>query len=303
VGVILILIAIPVLIALPISLIFSASWLHGVLPNGVASLVAFNGSVLWIKLLIALVVLLPFVGMFYGGIALIFNLRPQRVRPGLLIFIGWLISLMALTVLIIIAVRPYYGGVEEAREEVSVQMHSDTLYVHYTTSSVLPNKNIWMEASASEAFLAWFEGERQNLRAIVYPRIRIVRVDSLQPLRLRLTGTAAGRRIDEAVTRAEEMIPAYALQDSLITLLPDVYSRSNKWQGNMSEVLIYLPQGKQVVLTSPYWHHFDRSSPRISKGAIWKNRHFDSNRLRYRLERNHDRWERKWERWERRWND
>jgi len=307
VGVLLIFIAMPVLVALPISLIFSASWLHGVLPSGVASIVAFNGSILWIKLLIALVVLLPFVGMFYGGIALIFNLRPQRVRPGLIIFATWLLSVAALVVMLIIATRPYYGGVEEAREEIPLQIHSDTLYVHYAHSSALPNKNLWMEANSSEAFLAWFEGDKQNLKAIVYPHIRIIRVDSTQPLRIRLTGRAAGRYVNEAITRAEETIAAYTLQDSLFTLLPDVYSSNNKWQGNMSEVTIYLPQGKQVVLAAPFRHHFDRSSPRISKGAIWKNRRFYpdnlSNRINNRLERKLERWERKWERFDRRWND
>jgi len=307
VGGLLILIATPVLIALPISLIFSASWLHSVLPSGIASIVAFHGSLLWIKLVFALVVLLPFVGMFYGGIALIFNLRPQRVRPGLLIFIVWLISLMAFIVMMIIASTPYYGGVEKAREEVHVAMPSDTLYVYYANSATLPNKGVWIEANASKAFLCWFEGEKQNLRAIVYPHIRIVRVDATQPLRIRLTGTAAGRHISEAIARAEETIPAYTLHDSLITLLPDVYTRNNKWQGNTSEVLIYLPQGKQVILTTPFRHHFDRSAPLVSQGVVWKNRNFAPNRfhnrLNNRLERNQDKWERKWERFNRRWND
>jgi len=301
-GILLVLIAIPVLVALPISMIFSASWLYGILPHGIDTLIAFNGSIFWIKVLIALVVLLPFVGMFYGGIALVFNLKPQKVRPGLMIFIGWIISLIALVIMLVFASRPYHGGVEEASEDISMQMSSDTLYVRYVAPSEIPNKDIWAEANASEAFLAWFEGGQKNLRAIVYPRIRIVRVESTQPMRIRLSGTAAGRYMDEAYSRAEETIPAYTLQDSLITLLPDIYSKSNKWQGNMSEVFIYLPQGKEVILTSPYRHHFDRSAPRISKGALWKNRHFGTNRLNWsnRMERNWNRWERKWDQWERR---
>ena len=70
----------------------------------------------------------------------------------------------------------------------------------------------------------------------------------------------------------------------------------------MGEVLVYLPQGKQVVLTSPYHHHFDRSAPRISKGNI--RFYAGSGRSYYRdnwTHRDWSQWERKWERWEQRW--
>ena len=307
VGVLLLMIAIPVLISLPISMVFSLSWFHGILPKGIDSLVAFHGSFLWIQILLALVILLPFVGMLYGGIRLIFNLKQQRIRPGFIIFVGWLISLMALLVLFVVAARPYYGGIEEAHEEVPIQMLSDTLYVHYTTPAELPVKDLWMEANASEANLVWFEGEKHSLQAIVYPRIRIVRVDAQQQMRVIFRGKAAGRYAEESFRRAEESIPGYRLQDSLITLLPEVYSSMNPWQGNASEVVIYLPQGKQVVLTSPYRHHFDRSAPGISNGAAWRNRHFGSvrpygnSRLDDKWDRWERRWERKWERLERRW--
>jgi len=303
VGVVLILIAMPILIAIPVSLVFSTSVLYSVFPPDLMSLVAFNGSILWIKILGALVILLPFVGMFYGGISLIFNLHP-RMRPGLIIFIGWVISLIALITMVIIASQPYYGGVEKAWEEHSIETSSDTLYVHYSASSPLPQNHVYIEADASKAYLAWFEGEKRDLRVIVYPHIEIIRVDSTQQMRIRLTGLAAGRYTDEAFSRAEETIPAFTLQDSLLTLLPDVYSRAHKWQGNIGEVLIYLPQGKQVVLTAPYRHHFDRSAPRISKGMVWKKRHLDSKWERWndRMERKRDRWERKWERLEQRWD-
>ena len=303
VGVLLVLISVPILIVVPISFIFSASWFHGIWPQGFVQLVAFHGSGLWMCILAGLALLLPFVGMLSGGIMLIFGLKPKRFRPGLIIFTGWLISIIALVIMLIFASRPYHGGIEEARTEISVPMPSDTLYVRYVSTPEIPDKDIWVETNASEAFLAWFEGGRKNLRAVVYPRIRIVRVDSLQPMRIRLTGIASGRYMSEAHARAEESIPAYTLQDSLITLLPDVYSQSNKWQGNMSEVLIYLPKGKQVVLTSPYRHHFDRNAPTISK-VTFKNVYAGPHRFHRNnwRERDRSRWDRKWERWDRRWD-
>ena len=42
---------------------------------------------------------LPFVGMLYGGIMMIFDLRTPRWRPGLVIFLLWIIALTVVTVL------------------------------------------------------------------------------------------------------------------------------------------------------------------------------------------------------------
>ena len=42
---------------------------------------------------------LPFVGMLYGGIMMLFDLRSPSWRPGLMIFLLWIIALTALTVL------------------------------------------------------------------------------------------------------------------------------------------------------------------------------------------------------------
>ena len=311
VGVVFLLISIPVLVVLPISMIFYASWIWGgVLPQGLASIVAFHGSVLWIQILGALVLVLPFVGMLFAGISLIFNLKPKKIRPGLIIFTTWLLSVFVLVIMVATALRPYYGGVEEMREEVPVFMHSDTLYVQYTTSQEVPHHTLGMRATSSEAFLFWFEGERRSLEIVVYPHIRIVRVDSSQEMRIAFMGYGAGRYVDEAYSRAEESIPAHKIQDSLLMLLPESYSRTNKWQGNWGEVVVYLPKGKEVMLTSPYQHHFDRSAPQISKGAIWRNFHprrlYGGNQMernRSRMEERWSRWEDKWSRWEERWND
>ena len=55
-------------------------------------------SVLYI-IAVALTCLLPFVGMLYGAIMLLFDLRTPRWRPGLVLFIVWVIALTVFTVL------------------------------------------------------------------------------------------------------------------------------------------------------------------------------------------------------------
>jgi phage shock protein PspC (stress-responsive transcriptional regulator) len=53
----------------------------------------------WVAVLVALAVILPFVGILYGGIQLIFGFKAPSWKPGLVIFVLWLIILVVLGVL------------------------------------------------------------------------------------------------------------------------------------------------------------------------------------------------------------
>lgn len=56
---------------------------------------------LWVKILAVTVYVLPFIGMLYASIMLLFNLRSPSWHPGLVLFVLWLIALVALGVLIV----------------------------------------------------------------------------------------------------------------------------------------------------------------------------------------------------------
>ena len=53
----------------------------------------------WIHILLALVVFLPFLGILYGGLQLLFGFKSPSWHPGLVIFILWLMSLIATGIL------------------------------------------------------------------------------------------------------------------------------------------------------------------------------------------------------------
>ncbi len=64
-----------------------------------APIFALSLPVMLLKTVILLVVLLPFLGMLYGGIQMIFGFKPPKWKPGLIIFVIWMIALIALVVL------------------------------------------------------------------------------------------------------------------------------------------------------------------------------------------------------------
>jgi phage shock protein PspC (stress-responsive transcriptional regulator) len=53
----------------------------------------------WVMVLVALAVILPFVGILYGAIQMIFGFKSPSWKPGLVIFVLWLIILVVLGVL------------------------------------------------------------------------------------------------------------------------------------------------------------------------------------------------------------
>lgn len=54
----------------------------------------------WIHALLALVVFLPFLGILYGGLQLLFGFKSPSWHPGLVIFVLWLMALVATGILV-----------------------------------------------------------------------------------------------------------------------------------------------------------------------------------------------------------
>ncbi len=54
----------------------------------------------WVVVLLVLAVVLPLIGLIYGGVQMIFGFKPPKWRPGLVIFVVWLIVLVVLGVLL-----------------------------------------------------------------------------------------------------------------------------------------------------------------------------------------------------------
>ena len=55
----------------------------------------------WVHVLTAVVIFLPFIGILYGALQLLFGFKSPKWHPGLVIFILWLMSLLALAILMV----------------------------------------------------------------------------------------------------------------------------------------------------------------------------------------------------------
>ncbi|NLZ18776.1 MAG: PspC domain-containing protein [Bacteroidales bacterium] len=58
----------------------------------------------WVHALAAVVIFLPFLGILYGALQLLFGFKSPKWHPGLVLFVLWLMSLLALAILVITGV-------------------------------------------------------------------------------------------------------------------------------------------------------------------------------------------------------
>ncbi len=58
----------------------------------------------WVHALTAVVIFLPFLGILYGALQLLFGFKSPKWHPGLVIFVLWLMSLLALAILVVTGV-------------------------------------------------------------------------------------------------------------------------------------------------------------------------------------------------------
>lgn len=262
---------------------------HGFIPIDVLDYVKLGlTDTLWLKISSLAFFFLPLVGMLYGGIQILFEFRNPRFRPGLIIFILWVIAGFASVTLLVKSSQPYW---EDAREvsEVPVISQSDTIYVKFASTNTLPDTNVIMEGDESEMVLFWMDDAAKDKKFISFPKVRIVRQSSDEPRKLRLRTQAFSATSGEAMIKAQKNLPAFELTDSLLTIQCDVYDKVNKWDGTNKVISIYVPDSVKVIVQEPVKFAFD-SNMRIHSGWDWC---FDD-----------DEWDRRWERkWNRRWND
>ena len=214
---------------------------------------------LYLKIALTIIILLPFVGMLYTGLQLLFGFKSPKWRPGLVIFLLWLLSIILFSLFSIKASRPYWGD-SVSQEELVLNDSLSTLYINLTTTNSLPQSKVFFDADRYGLNLFWVDGTRHNREVVVYPRIRIVRLsDDSSQKRMEILVNTVSYNYAEAYFKAQTSMPVFSLTDSLLAVSPQVYTKNNKWGGTRSQITLYLPKQMKVQVVSPVQHDFSNS--------------------------------------------
>jgi len=264
---------------------------HGVIPFDVFDYVNLGlDNSLWIKITFLLVLFLPLVGMLYGGIHILFGFKNPRLRPGLLIFLLWIVSGIAFTLLTVQASRSYWNHGTEGKSLV-INKDIDTLYVKFVSPKPMPDTRVLLEADRADMILLWIDGERTNREIVAFPKVNLIRQSEEDSSLISYDAYAMAFTYAEALIKAEKNIPNIELKDSLLTIYSDTYDKNNKWDGIIKEVSIYVPERVKVIVQEPIKHDFERVSERNCNWN-WSN---SNNEWRGNWHSNwHNQWHNQW---------
>lgn len=237
----------------------------------VADYVQLNASVLWIKILGLMVWFLPFVGMLYGGIRILSGMKRPKFRPGLILFLLWLVCLAGLAVFTVRAIRPYTHRSESGLAKVPVKTY-DTLYVKYIEPAGNEEARMYVEARSNQ-FRLGFMNRREGVRGmefVTYPRLKVIRQDGASDSFLECSMSAYSPLKRWGESRRQAMVDkTVSVQDSLIRVSPKIYSRQQKYDGKKTALRLYVPENTVVIVTDPVYHTFGDSSYITENGVFW----------------------------------
>ena len=224
-------------------------------------------STIWLKISALAFFFLPLIGMLYGGIQMLFDFKKSKFRPGLIIVILWIISGFAAATLSVKAARPYF---QQGREVSDVPMlsKSDTIYIKLASATAMPQTKVMMEGDESDMTLFWVDESGADRKFVAFPKVRIVRQSGDEARFLNLRTQAFAYTSGEAMIKAQKNLPAFELTDSLLTIHPDVYNKTNKWDGTNKTIALYIPDSVKVIVQEPLKFAFD-TNMRIHSGWDW----------------------------------
>lgn len=278
-SVLLIIISVSGLATLSFSL-FGLEFFKGVIPINMLDYLYLgveNG--LFLKIAIISFLTIPFLGMLYGGIQLLFRFKTTRVRPGLIILLLWIISLFAVIFYSVKSTRPYWDSAEYSGQ-ITLNQEVDTIYVRFISKTPMPEERVFLSADYSDFFVSWMDNNRE---LVVFPNLRIVRQSPKAERVLRYRTYAHANSYSSALVKAQRDVPSIQIKDSVITISPKYYNRQQKWDGLSQEILLYIPEGVIIIVEEPLQHSFNKV---IRKEGIFRFHKWGSN-----FERKLDRFE------------
>ena len=219
---------------------------HGISLLSVPDFIELNiGSTMWLKVFGVLAFLLPCVGMLHGGLKLCFRFNSPKWRPGLVLFLAWLASSFIFVVCSVKALNPYYDLNTDYKEEMAFSSPKDTVYVE--CPQVLGMERVKLNIEVAGYSLEMFylnNDEGRGTELAWYPKLIIRRSADISVPYIRGTFTS----LYWGETKLGEVA---SVQDSLLTLIPQVYSKEKKFAGKLHTIWLYVPDSTEVVLKEP----------------------------------------------------
>jgi len=228
------------------------TFISGILGSSVISL-----SYLWVpKLLIGLVVVLPFVGMLYGGIMLIFKLKAPAWRPGLILFVIWLLSLIGLILFGIKTTKNYWHLNKNTATELIVPA-GKSLYVEFEGLDRWENKQKIIKGDRDQYILVYVDTEgADSASVVVYPFVEMEHVTG-EDCTVNVSSNLFNSTMSLDELNKTRELSFYRFHGDTLTLSPAIYGKGNPVKEIGRKIKVNIPDDMNLVIERPVFHQFD----------------------------------------------
>ena len=227
---------------------------------------------LWItKIFTYLALYLPPLGIVYAAIMLLFNLKAPKWRPGIVIFIVWILSVVA-SIVLWFNYFAYAIDTQRSLVEENIPKVYDTLYVEFKRCNTTLMERIsegdtsaWSDDDGSDVKLicGWLKRpipffdsfsyvyaarDKHGYEFEVYPWVKIVQQEDSPNMIVNKVYKTFG----DGRSTLSDMDNLYTMQDSLITIKPVTISKEKPYKvGNRGSITIKVPKSTVVIVKTP----------------------------------------------------
>lgn len=214
----------------------------------------FFGGVagLW---LLKISVILPFIGLLYAGIVMLFNFKSPKWKPGLIIFILWFLSVIGVA-FIVISNSMRFINTEECVTKAPLSIPKDTLYIEYAQLDKWGDSKVVIDADEDDFDMFFLDDSKKNAaKFIYYPEVNLYRNDEAANELVAKTNI-----IHDNVSLKEfnsfSEIGFFSLKGDTLILDPIVYERDHPYKEYKSRVNLHIGNNTEVIIQKPIYHQF-----------------------------------------------
>lgn len=206
------------------------------------------------SILTALVAFLPFIGILYGGCALLFRFKSPKWMPGLVIFIIWLLSLFGLAAIGIAGSQPFWNKEKVERSETLTNV-SDTLHIEFEGLDQWEDAQLLATGDTDSYRIVYVNHtDKKDFQVVAYPDISLHR----RHLEDKASVCASAQRL--GMKDINKLQPEFfrVSQDTLF-IPPVIYGKGYDFDEVDREIDINIPDSVTVLINRPIEHEFNNS--------------------------------------------
>ena len=218
-----------------------------------------RSTLILFKVVLSLAILLPFVGLLYGGINLLFRFKSPRWKPGLIIFIVWILALCSTATIVTMSSSGYWDTQSQSATK-SYAPISDTLYIKYNDLGRWKDGPSRVYATPYAYEITYLENKkREDLQIVTYPDIRLNSSSQEDEFEVRARTTLFTNKMSFGQMKDAMDLSYYSISGDTLYVNPLIYDRYNEVKEINRVLYLYLPKDMTVIIEEPVYHQFKGS--------------------------------------------